>query len=1406
MAGSDTRSDAAQSFFVYVKDPNTGVIQRIAIPGDVQIGLDGAPAELHLLGRLSVAAANYNVDAVNKGTISAQNDDTIVAVNLVVTPKTGRITVLLPASPRDGQLHFIKDMTGTAGTVPIDIFPSPGQVVDNMASRTLSDNYGSLALTWLNGQWRMLVAGLGASGGAGAGTDASFVTMGANASLTNERHLTGSENITVTDQGPKASVILDLSKLIDSSSAGGAHTYATVTVDEYGRVTAISNGTNPPSPNAGYLTIGNEPTLPDHRMISGGLGTTFTDKGAGNTFQVNVDPAVVALLIGSTFKGPVIANGGLTGSLQRTPSGQPYLVGVGSVFITSNSLGQIFISGSGGTGGGGTVTGISGAGGSAVANSGTTYTVSSSIGADAFAKYLLLSSNANDPQARVLTAGSNISIVDHGPGLALTISSTGGGTATTGSLVSRFTPIDSYTTLYWNFDESSAPYASTGTSFLNLTAGSGAVLNSRDGVFNSALGIVSSNGVTSTNTSVGEVTNQITVSCWVYPTAYTGYGIFVLKNYRNDGSWSAPYNAVSIQLDGTNDGAWFPTVSAGGSNYNVPISNGPDKIVLNQWQHLAMTYDGTTGIITAYRNGSIVGTRTITAAAAIDWGTHGPWEVGGNTANTSQNAVALIDDVRVEGTVRSASYIMSMYKNGIGLSDGTVTIPAAGSSGGILTLTSGSSGPAVAYYGFCSSSITWQSNTSWVPVLQNGSYGPQNFTDVVQSGIIRSGSNFIFTQTGLYKFAANFNNYGSGYISLRVSSSYSGTLAQRTHYTQIPLNVESIFQVPSGSQIAVEVATESYGQSPWSTSDPIGGPSPDQENMHTGEISIMLINPVTVVVNQTINPVITASAGLNVLTASLLSTTTLSTAYTTLCSVTSSFTDVEIWAKISGISGGTDTIWTKVQVDNVDVPNLGTFTETINNGSGFGGSVMGRVVGLPTGSHTFSLLAKHGGSNAPTINVPNSVPPHEGATLMVMNLTGSTIIVGTQNNTNYTTTFSSSSLVASALQVTHSLGVQYVNVNVYDDRDTLLIPDYVTANSNNTLTIGLGSFTPLTGTWKTSVISGSPTSGSSSPVAVNSSGPANSRPAAAGSSGIYFCTDIPAAYFDDPVTKKWQQFSSEYLPFQSASYVLCGTSVSLVPYGDTLRFTCGDFSSNSVQALVPSSQLSNTGSWAVTGVASWMPAFGQDYPGIDVCVAGGTTVGSSTTYGMGVAVNGAGVYYHVEYFTVGGSRSSLIAEASGAPIITMFGNGKVRFRLVNDTVNLHYQISNDGFNWSDWWTGTCPTGLTHYGVMMGSSGGSVDYGKSLIHSLRLTTPITYNITGATNASPSVITIGPHSIVPGDIVAIQRSAGNTGINTSTGQGDLAAGVLVKSVTATTITTTANGNGTWTSGGIVTLLTR
>lgn len=71
--------------------------------------------------------------------------------------------------------------------------------------------------------------------------------------------------------------------------------------------------------------------------------TGLTKTIQGGFLDLGIDFSHIPSLEGADYTGPVTFNGGLTGSLQSLPSGDPYIVGKGVLAVTTSSIGQVEI-------------------------------------------------------------------------------------------------------------------------------------------------------------------------------------------------------------------------------------------------------------------------------------------------------------------------------------------------------------------------------------------------------------------------------------------------------------------------------------------------------------------------------------------------------------------------------------------------------------------------------------------------------------------------------------------------------------------------------------------------------------------------------------------------------------------------------------------------------------------------------------------------------------------------------------------------------------------------------------------------------------------------------------------------------------------------------------------------------
>ncbi|MBV8071861.1 MAG: IPT/TIG domain-containing protein, partial [Acidobacteriaceae bacterium] len=233
---------------------------------------------------------------------------------------------------------------------------------------------------------------------------------------------------------------------------------------------------------------------------------------------------------------------------------------------------------------------------------------------------------------------------------------------------------DANDVLWYTFDQTNAPFTSSGNgSTMPLLQRTEAVgVSGTTGIYGGAVAFpgpdTSMNYIDTgpTGTTLHELTSNISVGFWVYMLDYGynqggglgNYTALVGKTYRPDSlGWSAPFFSWNLQMLNDATGRLFGQMAVGGTSHNVET----DFVMpLKQWVHVGFTFDGTTFNI--YGNGANVG--SFTPGGNIDYGSHGPYRVGGGYFSGSDTAHCLIDDLRIANVVRPPSYFSQFSGSG----------------------------------------------------------------------------------------------------------------------------------------------------------------------------------------------------------------------------------------------------------------------------------------------------------------------------------------------------------------------------------------------------------------------------------------------------------------------------------------------------------------------------------------------------------------------------------------------------------------------------------------------------------------------------------------------------------------------------------------------------------------------
>lgn len=157
MFDSLTQNSATENGLVTVRNTLTKQVEKIAFATSVQVGLSSYPTELQILGRLSLASKDIKIN--DNEQYLAKNDSTIY--NVDTSKNSSGVTLILPDSPRLGQILVVKDSSGTSSSFPISITGNSNHTIDGQTSKIINTAYGSMIFIWQGNQWSVLTTTVG---------------------------------------------------------------------------------------------------------------------------------------------------------------------------------------------------------------------------------------------------------------------------------------------------------------------------------------------------------------------------------------------------------------------------------------------------------------------------------------------------------------------------------------------------------------------------------------------------------------------------------------------------------------------------------------------------------------------------------------------------------------------------------------------------------------------------------------------------------------------------------------------------------------------------------------------------------------------------------------------------------------------------------------------------------------------------------------------------------------------------------------------------------------------------------------------------------------------------------------------------------------------------------------------
>jgi hypothetical protein len=182
-----------------------------------------------------------------------------------------------------------------------------------------------------------------------------------------------------------------------------------------------------------------------------------------------------------------------------------------------------------------------------------------------------------------------------------------------------------------------------------------------------------------------DLTSGMTLEAWIFPTAINGWETVILKEASND---------LAYALYGDNNGndAGGPrrpvvSIRQGSTTY---WTSGTAQVALNQWTHIAATYDG--AILRFYVNGTLASSQTRTGSMNVS---SNPLRMGGNNI-WGEWFNGRIDEVRIYSRALSAAELQTDMNTPVTAGSPQLAAEGAVSGGAVSLLTNAELAPIAA--------------------------------------------------------------------------------------------------------------------------------------------------------------------------------------------------------------------------------------------------------------------------------------------------------------------------------------------------------------------------------------------------------------------------------------------------------------------------------------------------------------------------------------------------------------------------------------------------------------------------------------------------------------------------------------------------------------------------------------